>query len=115
MEEEVEAVSMEYLLEQVTQKDLGKRLQVGQEVMELILDEERSPELEQDQSMLDRMVDCVASSWVNSSNFKVSSSSWRVRWGKKKKKIPVLTSVSVLVNTALQPQLLQYRGSGAFI
>uniref|UniRef100_A0A3B4FVC1 CLIP-associating protein 1-A-like n=1 Tax=Pundamilia nyererei TaxID=303518 RepID=A0A3B4FVC1_9CICH len=62
---------MEYLLEQVTQKDLGKRLQVGQEVMELILDEERSPELEQDQSMLDRMVDCVASSWVNSSNFKV--------------------------------------------
>ncbi|XP_013770194.1 CLIP-associating protein 1-like isoform X6 [Pundamilia nyererei] len=71
MEEEVEAVSMEYLLEQVTQKDLGKRLQVGQEVMELILDEERSPELEQDQSMLDRMVDCVASSWVNSSNFKV--------------------------------------------
>ncbi|XP_063322480.1 CLIP-associating protein 1-B-like isoform X9 [Pelmatolapia mariae] len=71
MEEEVEAVSMEYLLEQVTQKDLGKRLQVGQEVMELILDEERSPELEQDQSMLDRIVDCVASSWVNSSNFKV--------------------------------------------
>uniref|UniRef100_A0A669B925 Cytoplasmic linker associated protein 1 n=1 Tax=Oreochromis niloticus TaxID=8128 RepID=A0A669B925_ORENI len=63
--------AMEYLLEQVTQKDLGKRLQVGQEVMELILDEERSPELEQDQSMLDRMVDCVASSWVNSSNFKV--------------------------------------------
>uniref|UniRef100_A0A3Q4HTV1 Cytoplasmic linker associated protein 1 n=1 Tax=Neolamprologus brichardi TaxID=32507 RepID=A0A3Q4HTV1_NEOBR len=64
-------LNMEYLLEQVTQKDLGKRLQVGQEVMELILDEERSPELEQDQSMLDRMVDCVASSWVNSSNFKV--------------------------------------------
>uniref|UniRef100_A0A669DLD2 Cytoplasmic linker associated protein 1 n=1 Tax=Oreochromis niloticus TaxID=8128 RepID=A0A669DLD2_ORENI len=64
-------MNMEYLLEQVTQKDLGKRLQVGQEVMELILDEERSPELEQDQSMLDRMVDCVASSWVNSSNFKV--------------------------------------------
>ncbi|XP_030610351.1 CLIP-associating protein 1-like isoform X6 [Archocentrus centrarchus] len=71
MEEEVEAVSTEYMLEQVTQKDLGKRLQVGQEVMDLILDEERSPELEQDQSMLDRMVDCVASSWVNSSNFKV--------------------------------------------
>lgn len=88
MEEEVEAVSMEYLLEQVTQKDLGKRLQVGQEVMELILDEERSPELEQDQSMLDRMVDCVASSWVNSSNFKVSRAAaaggWR--WGKKKKR-----------------------------
>ncbi|KAM7375547.1 hypothetical protein PAMA_014586 [Pampus argenteus] len=68
MEEEV---SMEYLLEQVMQKDLGKRLQVGQEIMELILDEEKSPDLEQDQTMLDRMVDAVASSWVNSSNFKV--------------------------------------------
>lgn len=62
---------MEYLLEQVTQKDLGKRLQVGQEVVDLILDEEKSPELEQDQTMLDRIVDAVASSWVNSSNFKV--------------------------------------------
>ncbi len=64
-------MSMEYLLEQVMQKDLGKRLQVGQEVIELILDEEKSPELEQDQAVLDRMVDAVASSWVNSSNFKV--------------------------------------------
>lgn len=64
-------MGMEYLLEQVMQKDLGKRLQVGQEVIELILDEEKSPELEQDQTMLDRMVDAVASSWVNSSNFKV--------------------------------------------
>lgn len=64
-------VSTEYLLEQVMQKDLGKRLQVGQEIMELILDEEKSPEMEQDQTMLDRMVDAVASSWVNSSNFKV--------------------------------------------
>uniref|UniRef100_A0A8C4NVM5 Cytoplasmic linker associated protein 1 n=1 Tax=Dicentrarchus labrax TaxID=13489 RepID=A0A8C4NVM5_DICLA len=64
-------VSVEYLLEQVMQKDLGKRLQVGQEITELIVDEEKSPELEQDQSMLDRMVDAVASSWVNSSNFKV--------------------------------------------
>ena len=64
-------VSTEYLLEQVMQKDLGKRLQVGQEVVELILDEQKSPEMEQDQTMLDRMVDAVASSWVNSSNFKV--------------------------------------------
>uniref|UniRef100_A0A3Q4AEU8 TOG domain-containing protein n=1 Tax=Mola mola TaxID=94237 RepID=A0A3Q4AEU8_MOLML len=64
-------VANEYLLEQVTHKDLGKRLQVGQEVMELILDAHRSPELEQDQGALDRMVDTVASSWVNSSNYKV--------------------------------------------
>uniref|UniRef100_A0A4W6F0E7 Cytoplasmic linker associated protein 1 n=1 Tax=Lates calcarifer TaxID=8187 RepID=A0A4W6F0E7_LATCA len=68
---EEEAVSMEYLLEQVMQKDLGKRLQVGQEIVDLVLDEEKSPELEQDQTMLDRTVDAVASSWVNSSNFKV--------------------------------------------
>ncbi|XP_033182220.1 CLIP-associating protein 1-B-like isoform X10 [Anabas testudineus] len=68
MEEEV---SMDYLLEQVMQKDLGKRLQVGQEVVDLILDEEKTVDLEQDQTMLDRMVDAVASSWVNSSNFKV--------------------------------------------
>ena len=69
---EEEEVSMEYLLEQVMQKDLGGRLQVGQEITELVLSEDRCPELEQDQSALDRMVDTVASSWVNSSNFKVS-------------------------------------------
>uniref|UniRef100_A0A8D3DAI3 TOG domain-containing protein n=1 Tax=Scophthalmus maximus TaxID=52904 RepID=A0A8D3DAI3_SCOMX len=62
---------MEYLLEQALQKDLAKRLQVGQEIVELVLDPNRSPELEQDQGSLDRMVDAVASSWVNSSNFKV--------------------------------------------
>ncbi|XP_035500662.2 CLIP-associating protein 1 isoform X20 [Scophthalmus maximus] len=73
MEEEDEevGVSMEYLLEQALQKDLAKRLQVGQEIVELVLDPNRSPELEQDQGSLDRMVDAVASSWVNSSNFKV--------------------------------------------
>lgn len=70
MDEEV--VGMEYLLEHVTQKDVGKRLQVGQEVIELVLDGEKSPDLEQDQSMMDRMVDAVASSWVNSSNYKVT-------------------------------------------
>uniref|UniRef100_A0A8D2ZCM7 TOG domain-containing protein n=1 Tax=Scophthalmus maximus TaxID=52904 RepID=A0A8D2ZCM7_SCOMX len=56
---------------QALQKDLAKRLQVGQEIVELVLDPNRSPELEQDQGSLDRMVDAVASSWVNSSNFKV--------------------------------------------
>lgn len=67
----MEEVSMEYLLAQVMHKDLGKRLQVGQELIEQILDQEKSPDLEQDQAMLDRMVDAVASSWVNASNFKV--------------------------------------------
>ncbi|XP_069377338.1 CLIP-associating protein 1-like isoform X27 [Paralichthys olivaceus] len=70
-DEEVVAVSMDYLLEQAMHKDLGRRLQVGPEIMELILDQERCPELEQDQGSVDRMVDAVASSWVNSSNFKV--------------------------------------------
>ncbi|KAK2857142.1 hypothetical protein Q5P01_005877 [Channa striata] len=66
-----ETVSVDYLLEQVTHKDLGKRLQVGPEVIELVLAEDKCPELEQDQAALDRMVDAVAGSWVNSSNFKV--------------------------------------------
>uniref|UniRef100_A0A3B4XPT5 Uncharacterized protein n=2 Tax=Seriola lalandi dorsalis TaxID=1841481 RepID=A0A3B4XPT5_SERLL len=73
MEEEV---SVEYLLEQVMHNDVGKRLQVGQEVTELILDGEKSPELEQDQATLDRMVEAVAGSWVNSSNFKVRTGCW---------------------------------------
>ncbi|KAG7502129.1 CLIP-associating 1-B-like isoform X4 [Solea senegalensis] len=70
-DEVVVVVSIEYLLEQTMQKDLGRRLQEGQEIIEIILDQERSPDLEQDQNTLDRMVDAVASSWVNSSNFKV--------------------------------------------
>ncbi|XP_047211075.1 CLIP-associating protein 1-B-like isoform X9 [Girardinichthys multiradiatus] len=70
-EEEEEISSMEYLLDLVLQKDLGRRLQVGQEITELVLNQERCPGLEQDQSLLDRMVDTVASSWVNSSNYKV--------------------------------------------
>ncbi|XP_035533284.1 CLIP-associating protein 1-like [Morone saxatilis] len=69
--EEEGAVSGEVLLEQLLQKDLGKRLQGGHEVAELILDQEKTPELEQDQGLLDRMVDAVASSWVNASNYKV--------------------------------------------
>ncbi|XP_076879411.1 CLIP-associating protein 1-B [Brachyhypopomus gauderio] len=64
--------SMEYIVEQVMQKDLGRRLQVGQEVIDYILDRQRSQDLEHDQTMLDRMVDSLASSWVNSSNFKVA-------------------------------------------
>lgn len=72
--EEQGPVSMDHLLEQVMHKDLGRRLQVGQEVTELLMSEERCPDLEQDQAALDRLVDSVASSWVNSSNFKVRRS-----------------------------------------
>ncbi|TSL16081.1 CLIP-associating protein 1 [Bagarius yarrelli] len=63
---------MEYCLAQVLQKDVGRRLQVGQELIDYIVDKEKSYDLEQDQTALDKMVDGLASSWVNSSNFKLA-------------------------------------------
>ncbi|XP_061535716.1 CLIP-associating protein 1-A-like isoform X2 [Phycodurus eques] len=68
---EEEVMATEYLLEQVMLKDLSKRLQVGQEMVDFILQEDKCPELEQDQGTLDRMVEVLASSWVNSTHFKV--------------------------------------------
>ncbi|XP_046886758.1 CLIP-associating protein 1-B-like isoform X3 [Hypomesus transpacificus] len=65
-------LNMEYCMEQVMQKDLGRRLQVGQELIDYILDPEKSEDLEEDQTMLDKTVDGVATGWVNSSNFKVA-------------------------------------------
>uniref|UniRef100_M3ZEZ5 TOG domain-containing protein n=1 Tax=Xiphophorus maculatus TaxID=8083 RepID=M3ZEZ5_XIPMA len=62
---------MKDLLDLVLQKDLGRRLQVGPEITELLLHPDRCPGLDQDQNLLDRMVDALASSWVNSSNYKV--------------------------------------------
>nr|XP_061799352.1 CLIP-associating protein 1-A-like isoform X4 [Nerophis lumbriciformis] len=64
--------NMESCLAQVLQKDVGRRLQVGQEIVDYISDKEKSHDLEQDQTVLDKMVDGIASSWVNSSNFKVA-------------------------------------------
>ncbi|XP_034160133.2 CLIP-associating protein 1a isoform X35 [Pangasianodon hypophthalmus] len=64
--------NMEYCLAQVLQKDVGRRLQVGQELIDYITDKEKSHDLEQDQTALDKMVDGLASSWVNSSNFKLA-------------------------------------------
>ncbi|XP_059676052.1 CLIP-associating protein 1 isoform X4 [Gavia stellata] len=63
--------SMEYCLGQVLQKDVGKRLQVGQELIDYFSDKQKSADLEHDQTMLDKMVDGLATSWVNSSNYKV--------------------------------------------
>ncbi|KAK3562165.1 hypothetical protein QTP86_030166 [Hemibagrus guttatus] len=57
---------------QVMQKDLGRRLQVGQEIIDYVLDRQRSHDLEHDQTLLDKMVDGLATTWVNSSNFKVA-------------------------------------------
>ncbi|XP_066543388.1 CLIP-associating protein 1a isoform X3 [Amia ocellicauda] len=64
--------NMEYCVAQVMQKDVGRRLQVGQELIDYISDRQKSSDLEQDQTMLDRMVDGIATLWVNSSNFKVA-------------------------------------------
>ncbi|XP_073732512.1 CLIP-associating protein 1 [Misgurnus anguillicaudatus] len=64
--------NMEYIITQVTQKEVGRRFQVGPEIIDYILDRHKSQDLEQDQTMLDRMVDSLATSWVNSSNFKMA-------------------------------------------
>ncbi|XP_051786251.1 CLIP-associating protein 1a isoform X27 [Erpetoichthys calabaricus] len=64
--------NMEYCLAQVMQKDVGRRLQVGQELIDYFSDRQKSSDLEHDQTMLDRLVDGLATSWVNSSNFKVA-------------------------------------------
>ena len=62
---------MESCLNQVLQKDVGRRLQVGQDIIDYISDKDKSSDLEHDQTSLDKLVDGIATSWVNSSNFKV--------------------------------------------
>ncbi|XP_068102266.1 CLIP-associating protein 1 isoform X6 [Hyperolius riggenbachi] len=63
---------MEYWVSQIQQKDVGKRLQVGPDLIEYLSDKQKSMDLEQDQTVLDKMVDALATSWVNSSNYKVA-------------------------------------------
>ncbi|XP_064908025.1 CLIP-associating protein 2 isoform X31 [Columba livia] len=67
----MEAAGMDYFCEQVQQKDVGRRMQVGQELLEYLGDPARSSDLEQDQQRLDKVIDELTG-WVNSSNFKVS-------------------------------------------
>ncbi|NWY95685.1 CLAP2 protein, partial [Loxia curvirostra] len=67
----MEPASMDYFCEQVQQKDVGRRMQVGQELLEYLGDPARSPDLEQDQQRLDKVIDELTA-WVNSSNFKVA-------------------------------------------
>uniref|UniRef100_A0A8C0CVB6 CLIP-associating protein 1 n=1 Tax=Balaenoptera musculus TaxID=9771 RepID=A0A8C0CVB6_BALMU len=61
----------EACLAQVLQKDVGKRLQVGQELIDYFSDKQKSADLEHDQTTLDKLVDGLATFWVNSSNYKV--------------------------------------------
>ncbi|XP_069716029.1 CLIP-associating protein 2 isoform X28 [Phaenicophaeus curvirostris] len=67
----MEPAGMDYFCEQVQQKDVGRRMQVGQELLEYLSDPARSPDLEQDQQRLDKVIDELTG-WVNSSNFKVA-------------------------------------------
>ncbi|KAG9470335.1 hypothetical protein GDO78_018084 [Eleutherodactylus coqui] len=63
---------MDYWVAQLQQKDVNKRLQVGPDIIDFFSDRQKSVDLEQDQTLLDRMVDGLATSWVNSSNYKVA-------------------------------------------
>ncbi|XP_042330312.1 CLIP-associating protein 2 isoform X29 [Sceloporus undulatus] len=62
---------MDYFCDQVQQKDVGRRMQVGPEFLEYLADPSASPDLEQDQQRLDKVIDELTG-WVNSSNYKVS-------------------------------------------
>ncbi|XP_014743107.1 PREDICTED: CLIP-associating protein 2 isoform X2 [Sturnus vulgaris] len=67
----MEPAGMDYFCEQVQQKDVGRRMQVGQELLDYLGDPARSPDLEQDQQRLDKVIDELTA-WINSSNFKVA-------------------------------------------
>ncbi|XP_075601629.1 CLIP-associating protein 2 isoform X21 [Balearica regulorum gibbericeps] len=67
----MEPAGMDYFCEQVQQKDVGRRMQIGQELLEYLSDPVRSSDLEQDQQRLDKVIDELTG-WVNSSNFKVA-------------------------------------------
>ncbi|XP_059584709.1 CLIP-associating protein 2 isoform X4 [Alligator mississippiensis] len=67
----MEAGAMEYFSEQVQQKDVARRLQVGQELLDYVNEPSRSPDLEHDPQRLDIVVSELAA-WLNSSNFKVA-------------------------------------------
>ncbi|XP_057683934.1 CLIP-associating protein 2 isoform X4 [Corythoichthys intestinalis] len=63
--------NMDYFYQQVLQKDVTRRLQVGQDLIDYLSDASRSPDVEQDKPRLDKTVDELTG-WVNSSNFKVA-------------------------------------------
>ncbi|XP_035284696.1 CLIP-associating protein 2 isoform X3 [Anguilla anguilla] len=63
--------NMEYFYQQVLQKDVARRLQVGQDLIDFLNDPQRSPDVEQDKSRLDKTMDELTG-WVNSSNYKVA-------------------------------------------
>lgn len=62
--------NMDYFYQQVLQKDVSRRLQVGQELIDYLNDPHRSTDVDQDKPRLDKTIDELTG-WVNSSNFKV--------------------------------------------
>ncbi|XP_072323365.1 CLIP-associating protein 2 isoform X9 [Scyliorhinus torazame] len=64
--------SLDYFSEQVAQRDVSRRLQVGQELIDYLGDPRRSPDVDHDpKRALDGIMDELTG-WVNSSNFKVT-------------------------------------------
>ncbi|XP_038665800.1 CLIP-associating protein 2 isoform X2 [Scyliorhinus canicula] len=64
--------SLDYFSEQVAQRDVSRRLQVGQELIDYLGDPRRSPDVDHDpKRALDGIVGELTG-WVNSSNFKVT-------------------------------------------
>ncbi|XP_067111384.1 CLIP-associating protein 2 isoform X6 [Osmerus mordax] len=62
--------NMDYFYQQVLQKDVTRRLQVGQDLIDYLNDPQRSPDVEQDKPRLDKTIDELTG-WVNASNYKV--------------------------------------------
>ncbi|XP_032436615.1 CLIP-associating protein 2 isoform X16 [Xiphophorus hellerii] len=63
--------NMDYFYQQVLQKDVTRRLQVGQNLIDYLNDPDRSPDVEQDKPRLDKTIDELTG-WINSSHFKVA-------------------------------------------
>ncbi|XP_039978624.1 CLIP-associating protein 2 isoform X19 [Xiphias gladius] len=63
--------NMDYFYQQLQQKDVTRRLQVGQDLIDYLSDPQRSSDVEQDKPRLDKTIDELTG-WVNSSNFKVA-------------------------------------------
>ncbi|KAM9419070.1 CLIP-associating protein 2 isoform 16-T18 [Salvelinus alpinus] len=63
--------NMDYFYQQVLQKDVTRRLQIGQDLIDYLNDPQRSSDVEQDKPRLDKTVDELTG-WVNSSNYKVA-------------------------------------------
>ncbi|KAM4842549.1 CLIP-associating protein 2 isoform 13-T13 [Thomomys bottae] len=67
----MEPRSAEYFSAQVLQKEVGSRLQAGPELLQYLSSPGAIPDLEEDPSRLDKIVDALVG-WVGSSNYRVS-------------------------------------------